>query len=249
MKEAKVMRTKQKSAFTLVELLVVIGIISVLIAMLLPALNKAREAAKTISCASNLRQMGLAYQMYASNNKGTIVALNSDLTSWVTYLLPYAGNAKVFKCPSARYFEDQTVPTDYIPILVGYGVGSGCITPMSIGLIAIRPTIPSWIKINQIARPSEVIWAMDDMVADKWGFSDPGVAYGMQHSSSYFGTSSYIDMTVYPWSTEYPSKFMRHHGGVNALFVDGHVAWLHPEALTSRNLVGNRAPEASWTGW
>jgi prepilin-type processing-associated H-X9-DG protein/prepilin-type N-terminal cleavage/methylation domain-containing protein len=61
---------RRKTAFTLVELLVVIGIISVLIAMLLPALNRAREAAKTVACASNMRQVMLAIQMYANDNRG-----------------------------------------------------------------------------------------------------------------------------------------------------------------------------------
>jgi prepilin-type N-terminal cleavage/methylation domain-containing protein/prepilin-type processing-associated H-X9-DG protein len=114
--------------FTLIELLVVIAVIAILMAILMPALNNAREQGKRVVCLSNLKQLGLAWVMYADDNNGKIV--NSDVsytgnppvtTWWVHWpdkgsdstieqweiaikkgqLWPYCRNVHLYKCPNA----------------------------------------------------------------------------------------------------------------------------------------------------
>jgi prepilin-type N-terminal cleavage/methylation domain-containing protein len=75
-------RTK-RAGFTLVELLVVVGIIAALIAILLPALTKAREAANTVACLANLRSMGQAMQIYAAENRGAIAGSGNSTSRYL----------------------------------------------------------------------------------------------------------------------------------------------------------------------
>lgn len=96
---------ERRRGFTLVELLVVIAIIGVMVGLLLPAVQAAREAARRMQCSNNLRQMGLALHNYhdaynafpiGSRSHPTIVPRNSHGTNWRTSILPYLEQAPLF---------------------------------------------------------------------------------------------------------------------------------------------------------
>src|SRR5690349_10891085 len=92
-----------RSGFTLVELLVVIGIIAVLIGILLPTLNRAREQSRSAVCMNNLRQLGIAYMMYANDNNGWLPASARGANMLAQDWIHYQGTRDLDQSAVAKY--------------------------------------------------------------------------------------------------------------------------------------------------
>ena len=105
-----------KRGFTLIELLVVIAIIAILAAILFPVFARAREKARQTSCLSNLKQLGLAWTMYAQDYDEQFpfdAYIGNPHPMLCTGLYPYVKNRNIFYCPSAQALEAGAQSTAY----------------------------------------------------------------------------------------------------------------------------------------
>jgi prepilin-type N-terminal cleavage/methylation domain-containing protein/prepilin-type processing-associated H-X9-DG protein len=211
-----------KRGFTLIELLVVIAIIAILAAILFPVFAKAREKARQASCQSNLKQIGLAFHMYAQDYDEIFPAQAfsapphsnvfhgpGGLRVWFyENLQPYIKNVQIFYCPSKTPewrgtpggCPDTTLEGE-TRWLTGYGINCWY------GGVAGVKQINTGLAMADIPMPASTIYACDsDCVTVRTG--RPG------------------DYPRPGGSGSCPMPFSPHNEGRNHLFTDGHVKWL-----------------------
>ena len=235
--------------FTLIELLVVIAIIAILAAILFPVFSRARENARRASCLSNVKQLGLAFTMYAQDYDEKMVAgfqmrgtdYNLDANGnpncyWYTNLQPYIKSKDILRCPSMSGPSDEV---SYATFFLGYSYTSLAIPPVSSHGWG-SPLNMKTVSLAQAARPSESIILLEDSRCQ----GNPGCALS-ERILKVFAAGDTINIKAYNWEGS-PQYKPRHMEGTNYLFFDGHAKWQKPRMLSLRNAVLNESPEPAW---
>ncbi|HZP84253.1 MAG TPA: prepilin-type N-terminal cleavage/methylation domain-containing protein [Chthonomonadaceae bacterium] len=212
---------RSRHGFTLIELLVVIAIIAILAAILFPVFAQAREKARAVSCLSNLKQLGLASNMYTQDWDETMVPEDNymehpkgvpnpdpNFAFWIQLLQPYIKNSQLMKCPSNPnrdkiFCDGCAADPPYPPFYISYGINWRVSRNLYDGVVSYLANVE---KPASKIHIGELRFGVPDVGSDWWGD----------------GNHFWRDFT-----------FAGHTQTFNLAFVDGHAKNMRPTATVS----------------
>lgn len=220
-----------RNAFTLIELLVVIAIIAVLAAILFPVFASAREKARSITCLSNTKQLGLAVALYAEDNDDSfptcsmVMSGMPPVASWIDIVQPYTKSKLIQRCPSdaSANWSSTTSPrvTSY-----GYNAYFDPFHGPYGDMMSPRP-----FTMAGIARTSECVVASE--LAETNSMTAAAISDD-DFEPMYWGNPSRVSMgmgsnTTWDMAANLPTTIAlsRHQGSPNYVFADGHAKSQH----------------------